>query len=116
MCGICGMIAVEGPLDPRLSSALPAMTAAIQHRGPDDAGAWRDEHAGIALSHRRLSILDLSPAGHQLMHSACGRYVIAFNGEIYNHLKLRDELERAGIAVAWRGHSDTETLLACMVA
>ena len=84
------------------------MALAIQHRGPDDAGAWADAQAGIALGHRRLSIVDLSAAGHQPMHSAGGRFVLAFNGEIYNHLALRAEL--AGIA--WRGHSDTETLLA----
>lgn len=71
--------------------------------------------AGIALGHRRLAIIDLSPAGHQPMHSACGRYVIAFNGEIYNHLELRQELERAGRTGTWHGHSDTETLLACFV-
>ena len=84
------------------------MALAIQHRGPDDAGAWADAQAGIALGHRRLSIVDLSAAGHQPMHSGSGRFVLAFNGEIYNHLALRAEL--AGIA--WRGHSDTETLLA----
>ena len=83
---------------------------AIRHRGPDDAGAWADAQAGIALGHRRLSIVDLSAAGHQPMASDGGRYVLAFNGEIYNHLALRAELEGKGIA--WRGHSDTETLLA----
>lgn len=69
----------------------------------------------IVLGHRRLAILELSPAGHQPMHSACGRYVIAFNGEIYNHLELRADLEHAGMRAAWRGNSDTETLLACFV-
>lgn len=92
------------------------MADTIFHRGPDDCGAWVDEHAGLALGHRRLSILDLSPAGHQPMHSACSRYVIAFNGEVYNHLNLRRELEAEGGAPAWRGHSDTETLLACFAA
>ena len=75
-------------------------------------GLWVDAQAGIALGHRRLSIVDLSPAGHQPMHSAGERFVLAFNGEIYNHLDLRAELEAAGAAPAWRGHSDTETLLA----
>ena len=87
---------------------LGRMGEAIVHRGPDDNGIWVDANAGIGLSHRRLSILDLSPAGHQPMVSDSGRYVIAFNGEIYNHLDLRWQL---GDRV-WRGHSDTETLLA----
>jgi asparagine synthase (glutamine-hydrolysing) len=93
------------------------MAGRIAHRGPDDAGVWVDERAGIALAHRRLSILDLSPAGHQPMQSASGRFVLVFNGEIYNHLAMRRELEgvdcRASLAMTrWRGHSDTETLLA----
>ena len=76
---------------------------AIQHRGPDDAGAWADAQAGIAFGHRRLSIIDLSPAGHQPMHSAGERFVLAFNGEIYNHLDLRAELEvdRSSARLAW---------------
>lgn len=89
---------------------LRAMTDAIAHRGPDDTGVWSDQSAGLGLAHRRLSILDLSPAGHQPMFSASGRYVIAFNGEIYNHLELRAELP----ALPWRGHADTETLLAAI--
>ena len=88
------------------------MALAIRYRGPDDAGAWVDAEAGIALGHRRLSIIDLSPAGHQPMLSSCGRFVLAFNGEIYNHLVLRSELEKSGVSPVWRGHSDTETLLA----
>ena len=88
------------------------MADRLVHRGPDDAGVWADAGAGVALGHRRLAIIDLSPAGHQPMLSDCGRYVIAFNGEIYNHLALRGEL--AG--QAWRGHSDTETLLAGIAA
>lgn len=94
--------------------------SALRHRGPDAEGYWDDLEAGIALGHRRLSILDLSAAGAQPMHSACGRYVIAFNGEIYNHKSLRAELDaagqRAGAATAWRGTSDTETLLAAIAA
>lgn len=96
------------------------MARTIAHRGPDDSGLWVDEAAGVALGHRRLSILDLSPAGHQPMVSASGRYVIAFNGEIYNHLELRADLEKTNAggtaAMAWRGHSDTETLLAAIEA
>ena len=84
------------------------MADALHLRGPDDLGTWADAEAGVAFGHRRLAILDLSPAGHQPMMSSTGRYVIAFNGEIYNHLELRKELPE----VAWRGHSDTETLLA----
>ena len=88
------------------------MTSALTHRGPDDEGIWIDEAAGIGLGHRRLSIVDLSPAGHQPMASPSSRYVLTFNGEIYNHAELRRELAQAGHKVAWRGHSDTETLLA----
>jgi asparagine synthase (glutamine-hydrolysing) len=88
------------------------MADTIVTRGPDDSGVWYDCDAGVGLAHRRLSILDLSPAGHQPMVCHTGRYVIAFNGEIYNHLDLRRALEAAGSALAWRGHSDTETLLA----
>ncbi|QNI95417.1 asparagine synthase (glutamine-hydrolyzing) [Synechococcus sp. A15-127] len=87
------------------------MAAAIAYRGPDDSGAWVDPAVGLALVHRRLAILDLSPAGHQPMPSASGRYVIVFNGEIYNHLALRQELPGP-----WRGYSDTETLLAAIEA
>lgn len=115
MCGIAGLIAREGaPTD--LSAAIRAATDAIAHRGPDDHGAWIDDGAGVALGHRRLSIIDLSAAGHQPMTSADGRYVLVFNGEIYNHADLRRELATIGCAPAWRGHSDTETLLAAIVA
>jgi len=100
-----------------LQQSAAAMAAALQHRGPDDAGVWADPSAGIALAHQRLAILDLSAAGHQPMASASGRYVIAFNGEIYNHLRLREQLQRSGAMVQpWRGHSDTETLLAAIEA
>ena len=88
------------------------MALAIQHRGPDNAGVWAEKATGVCLAHRRLSILDLSAAGHQPMRSASDRYVLTFNGEIYNHLSLRAELQDIGQAPAWRGHSDTETLLA----
>ena len=88
----------------------------LAHRGPDGRDEWLDEGAGIALAHRRLSIVDLSPAGQQPMASADGRWIIVFNGEIYNHLQLRRQLEAAGLAPAWRGHSDTETLLAAVAA
>jgi asparagine synthase (glutamine-hydrolysing) len=113
MCGIAGLLGQRGE---SLASVAGAMADALTHRGPDDRGTWEDTGAGIALGHRRLSILDLSAAGHQPMRSACGRLTIAFNGEIYNHLELRDELERGGFAPSWRGHSDTETILAAFVA
>ena len=93
-----------------MRSRIQPMTEALQHRGPDDDGIWVD--AGIALGHRRLAILDTSYAGAQPMLSACGRYAIAFNGEIYNHRDLRQDLADAGSAPEWHGHSDTETLLA----
>lgn len=89
-----------------------SMTNSLHHRGPDDGGAWAEEASGLALGHRRLAIVDLSAAGHQPMHSPSGRFVIAFNGEIYNHLELRAQLANVGVAPVWRGHSDTETLLA----
>lgn len=111
MCGIAGF---WGEFGADARTTLDAMTSTLAHRGPDDAGAWLDEPSGIALGHRRLSILDLSPAGHQPMLSRCGRYVIVFNGEIYNHLDIRRELEAAGAQPGWRGHSDTETLLAAL--
>lgn len=96
----------------QLRQTVEAMADALLHRGPDDGGAWADEASGIVLGHRRLAIVDLSAAGHQPMHSASGRWVMAFNGEIYNHIALRVSLQEVGAAPAWRGHSDTETLLA----
>lgn len=115
MCGIAGFIHLGERCDDS-SSRLIAMLNRIQHRGPDDGGVWIDDHHGVALGHRRLSILDLSPAGHQPMVSACARFVIVFNGEIYNHLDLRASLAKENQipSTGWRGHSDTETLLACI--
>ena len=109
MCGIAGLLAADG-IDPPL---LRRMSDVIAHRGPDDEGQWIDAEAGIGLGHRRLSIVDLSPLGHQPMHSADGRFVISYNGEIYNHAELRKELDAGGRAPegGWRGLSDTETLV-----
>ena len=112
MCGIAGFLTTDGSALGSLEAVASRMALDIAHRGPDDAGAWADVQAGIALGHRRLSIVDLSAAGHQPMHSASGRFVTVFNGEIYNHLALRAELEASSQAPNWRGHSDTETLLA----
>jgi len=112
MCGITGYWSLKQP-DPRI---VERMASQIESRGPDDAGSWSASNAGLALAHRRLSVLDLSPAGHQPMHSTCGRYTLIYNGEIYNHLNLRAELENEGGGFDWRGHSDTETLLACFSA
>ncbi|NML85925.1 asparagine synthase (glutamine-hydrolyzing) [Polaromonas sp.] len=112
MCGFAGFLTADvSALGGGLEAVATRMAEAIAHRGPDDAGAWADAQAGLALGHRRLSIVDLSPAGHQPMASSGGRYVMAFNGEIYNHLEMRAALEERH-GMAWRGHSDTETLLA----
>jgi asparagine synthase (glutamine-hydrolysing) len=111
MCGIAGYLRSPGNLDQDRRTHVLRMCAQIRSRGPDDFGVWDDASANITLGHRRLSIVDLSPAGHQPMTSACGRYVIVFNGEIYNHLALRRELPDD---TPWRGHSDTETMLAWM--
>jgi asparagine synthase (glutamine-hydrolysing) len=111
MCGITGYLAASGSLDPE-ERTVAAMMAAIAHRGPDSRGHWTDPAAGIALGHLRLAIVDLTPAGAQPMVSASGRRVMTYNGEIYNHAELRRDLEAAGRAPAWRGTSDTETLLA----
>lgn len=111
MCGFAGFLGGIGGAGSD-EAILRGMTDSIRHRGPDSDGYWVDRDSGVGLGHRRLAILDLSPAGHQPMASTSGRYVIAFNGEIYNHQVLRSALERAGVVGSWRGHSDTETMLA----
>jgi asparagine synthase (glutamine-hydrolysing) len=112
MCGIAGFInaSIAGQ---DLDLIAARMAGALRHRGPDDQGVWIDSDAGLALAQRRLTILDLSPAGHQPMVSKLGRFVITFNGEIYNHLELRAKLAKAQGNMTWQGHSDTETILAC---
>lgn len=115
MCGFAGFCQMRsGGEDMRVLATR--MSEKIAHRGPDDSGVWVDSSVGLALGHRRLSVLDLSPAGHQPMHSRGGRYIIVFNGEIYNHMVLRRKLEDQGDEPCWRGHSDTETLLSCFEA
>lgn len=108
MCGFTGFLNRAGFANGE--NVLRGMADVIVHRGPDSEGYWTDDDAGIALAHRRLAIVDLSAAGHQPMHSHDGRFVLSYNGEIYNHLDLRRELDARG-PIAWRGHSDTETLL-----
>lgn len=120
MCGIAGFLTLNQVILASASSVINSMTEVISHRGPNDSGEWIDVESGVALGHRRLSILDLSSAGHQPMVSSDTRFVIAFNGEIYNHLDLRNELEKLFLRpptsssmspISWRGHSDSETLL-----
>jgi len=108
MCGIAGILTWSSTRA-RLDRDAQAMSDCLAHRGPDDHGIFTDEAAGVALVHRRLSIVDLSPAGHQPMTSANGRFVIVYNGEIFNFMELRPELEARGIK--FRGHSDTEVML-----
>ena len=112
---MCGLVGIWGGLHHK-RDLLSTACAAIEHRGPDAKGMWEDEQAGLALGHVRLAVLDTSSAGDQPMVSPCGRFVLVLNGEIYNHLDLRTALEAEGLAPNWRGHSDTETLLACFAA
>jgi asparagine synthase (glutamine-hydrolysing) len=107
MCGFAGFVGYSDFCTDKVESVASNMGDAIFHRGPDDFGNWRDDNAELMLIHRRLSILDLSVAGHQPMISSSGRFIIAFNGEIYNHLDLRDKVKNKN----FKGHSDTEILL-----
>ena len=113
MCGIAGFWDASHTLTADDGRAVARrMTTTLRHRGPDDDGYFQDVAAGVALGHRRLSVIDLSPEGHQPMTSASGRYVIVFNGEVYNHQSLRCEL--APLGATFRGHSDTEVMLAAI--
>lgn len=116
MCGIGGVVSKTSSTADFLREVCIRMTDTLQHRGPDDSGVWIDSRNGVALGHRRLSILDLSPEGRQPMISDCGRYVITFNGEVYNYRSIRKELENQGRAPAFRGSSDTEVMLAAISA
>jgi asparagine synthase (glutamine-hydrolysing) len=112
MCGFAGFLSLTNADIVDHNVVLSAMANAITHRGPDDSGVWLHPNQTVGFSHRRLAIMDLSAAGHQPMASVGGRYTLVFNGEIYNHLELRQEIEKIK-EWQWRGHSDTETILAC---
>lgn len=112
MCGLVGVLRPDSSSELIDAPLLQRLADTLVHRGPDDAGVWVDAQAGIGLGHRRLSVLELSAEGRQPMVSASGRYVLVFNGEIYNHLDLRAQLAQCSPVPGWRGRSDTETLLA----
>lgn len=113
MCGLVGHLRSRGGDScPSADEVMLRMADSIGHRGPDDAGYWVDTENGVALGHRRLAIVDTSTAGHQPMQSVDGRYVLVFNGEIYNHLEIRTKIHSAVGNWRWRGGSDTETILA----
>lgn len=118
MCGITGFISNNRLTKNSMQSIIENMTATLNHRGPDDTGVWYDLESQIALGHKRLSILDLSHAGHQPMISSNKNFIIVFNGEVYNHLDLRKEVENyatlENLKICWNGASDTETLLTCI--
>ncbi|MBI4665117.1 MAG: asparagine synthase (glutamine-hydrolyzing) [Nitrospinae bacterium] len=115
MCGFAGVVSVNGGMrGDGLNAAVMSMNGAIKHRGPDDEGLWSDIQAGVALGHRRLSIIDLSATGHQPMVSHSGRLVIAYNGEIYNFQEIRQVVEGRNGPMSWRGRSDTEIILEAM--
>ena len=113
MCGIAGFW-TAGSLDEDASAILKSMADAVRHRGPDDDGCWWDGQVGAGFGHRRLSVVDLSPQGRQPMTSPNGRYVITYNGEVYNFLELRSDLASRGYS--FRGGSDTEVMLGCIEA
>ncbi|OLE73259.1 MAG: asparagine synthase (glutamine-hydrolyzing), partial [Cyanobacteria bacterium 13_1_40CM_2_61_4] len=110
MCGLAGVFSRNNWSADELQGIVSRMTAAIGHRGPDDDGVWVDAPAGVALGFRRLAIVDLSAQGHQPMRSANGRFILVFNGEVYNYRSVRRDLESIGCA--FRGNSDTEVILA----
>ena len=115
MCGIAGFIQSQrSNININYNVVASEMARAIQHRGPDNKGVWFDNVLKVAMAYQRLAVLDLTENGNQPMKSQSGRWIIVYNGEIYNHLQLRKDLVDAGFKVAWKGFSDTETLLACI--
>lgn len=110
MCGIAGFYNFENFSQEKIESIARQMGDSLTHRGPDSFGFWVDQTSEITFIHRRLSILDLSNAGNQPMHSPSGRYVITYNGEVYNHLALRKQIEKNHNSITWKGSSDTETI------
>lgn len=114
MCGIAGFVGAKWPENEETQTTLTRMIQRLNHRGPDHQETWIDGNARVAFAHSRLAILDLSSAGNQPMHSHSGRFVISYNGEIYNHRELRVQLGECGYARNWTGHSDTEALLAAI--
>jgi asparagine synthase (glutamine-hydrolysing) len=110
---MCGIVGIFGKLsEGDLKHSICQMSDTLSHRGPDDKGIWIDKNDGVAFGHRRLSVIDLSSAGHQPMTSACGRFKVIFNGEIYNHMQLRRRIDKSNPTHIWHGYSDTETLVA----
>ena len=113
MCGFVGFLGCKNFSDKKnIFSLLKIMNNTLIHRGPNSEGYWSHEESQIFFGHRRLSIIDLSPSGNQPMESQSSEFTIIFNGEIYNHLELRDELAEFKPGILWRGNSDTETILA----
>ena len=110
MCGLTGILCSKSSND--ILNQVLKMNSFLKHRGPDDDGIWYEDNIG--LGHRRLAILDLSISGAQPMHSSCGRYILAYNGEVYNHLEIRNQLRKENSSLSWNGNSDTETLLAAI--
>ena len=112
MCGIAGLLTLPNMPKEKIRNILAIFASELNHRGPDDSGFWSDENLGVYLVHTRLSIVDLSKAGTQPMESSSGRYVISFNGEIYNHEEIRTKISRTlNFKKVWKGYSDTEVLL-----
>ena len=114
MCGIAGFWSSTSLNTDFMHSEIKSMTELLEHRGPDASGTWSDELNNIAFGHRRLSIVDLTDAGNQPMHSFLERYVISYNGEIYNHLEIREIINKQNSHYRWNGTSDTETILGAL--